>query len=227
VVAQLVERKLPKLEVAGSRPVRRFRSQPLTTPAVPLVSPAGPRLTTKRLLLRRWRADDLAPFAEINADPAVMEHFPATLSPAESAALVARIETSFDAHGYGLWAVAVPGEAPCIGFVGLKPVDLEVPFAPAVEIGWRLARPYWGRGLASEGASAAVAFGFQELDLPEIVSFTAAGNVRSRRVMERLDMRRDPVEDFDHPLLPVDHRLRRHVLYRLDRVRWRKASPLR
>ena len=175
-----------------------------------------PQLRTERLLLRRWRLEDLPPFAALNADPVVMAYFPATLSPSESAALVERIEASFEVNGFGLWAVEIPGEAACIGFVGLAPVDFDVFFAPAIEVGWRLARDFWGRGLATEAARAAVAFGFQEHGLPEVVSFTTHENARSRAVMERLGMRRDPAEDFDHPLLPADDPLCRHVLYRLN-----------
>jgi RimJ/RimL family protein N-acetyltransferase len=174
-----------------------------------------PRLQTGRLLLRRWRAQDLVPFAAMNADPVVMEHFPSTLSSTESAALAKRIEDCFEQRGYGLWAVEVPGQSP---FVGLWPVRLEVPFAPAVEVGWRLAHDFWGRGYATEAAEAAIAFGFQELGLEEIVSYTAEVNARSRRVMERLGMSHDPTEDFEHPLLPRDSRLRRHVLCRLHRA---------
>jgi RimJ/RimL family protein N-acetyltransferase len=178
---------------------------------------AGPRLKTARLLLRRWRAEDLAPLAALNADPVVMEHMPATLTEEQSTALIERIERSFEADGYGLWAVEVPGEAACIGFVGLAPVEIDVPFAPAVEVGWRLARAHWGKGYATEGARAALRFGFERRGLTEIVSFTAEVNRRSRAVMERLGMRRDPGEDFEHPQLPVGHRLRRHVLYRATR----------
>jgi RimJ/RimL family protein N-acetyltransferase len=173
-------------------------------------------LKTERLLLRRWQSEDLPALAAINADPAVMEFMPATLSRAESEALVERIEACFEARGYGLWAVELPGEASCIGFVGLSPVDLNVPFAPAVEIGWRLAHRFWGRGLATEAASRALAFGFERCDLAEIVSFTAECNTRSRRVMERLGMHRDPREDFEHPLLAPGDPLRCHVLYRLS-----------
>jgi RimJ/RimL family protein N-acetyltransferase len=176
----------------------------------------GPRLSTERLLLRRWRAEDLGPFAAMNADPVVMEHMPGPLSAAESAALVERIEAAFDANGYGLWAVEVKEEAPFVGFIGLSSVDLDMPFAPAIEVGWRLARDCWGRGIATEAASAAVAFGFRELGLVEIVSFTAAGNLRSRGVMERIGMRRDPRGDFDHPRLAAGDPLRRHVLYRIE-----------
>jgi RimJ/RimL family protein N-acetyltransferase len=184
----------------------------------------GPRLTTERLLLRRWLARDRQPFAAMNVDPEVMAHFPAPLSRAESAAMIERTEACFERRGYGLWAIEIPGEAPFIGFTGLSPVDIPVAFAPAVEIGWRLARPFWGRGLATEAAAAAIEFGFRERGLREIVSFTAVDNRRSRRVMERLGMRRDARDDFDHPLLDEADRLRPHVLYRLDAARWRDAA---
>jgi RimJ/RimL family protein N-acetyltransferase len=176
-----------------------------------------PELRTERLLLRRWRASDLEPFAAMNADAAVMEHFPAPLSAEQSDALVKRIERCFEERGYGLWAVEVLDEGVFAGFVGLEPVvDELLPFAPAVELGWRLAQPFWGRGIASETASAAVEFAFEQLALTDLVSYTAAINVRSRRVMERLGMRRDPAEDFVHPGLPARHQLAPHVLYRLD-----------
>ncbi len=176
---------------------------------------AGPSLRTARLLLRRWHPGDLELFARMNADPAVMEHFPALATRAESAEQMARIALEFERRGFGLWAVEIVGEVPFAGFVGLTEVGEDMPFAPAVEVGWRLARPYWGRGLASEAAAAALEDGFARLSLPEIVSYTAVGNSRSRRVMERLGMRRDPAEDFVHPLLGARHPLGSHVLYRI------------
>ncbi len=176
-----------------------------------------PCLRTPRLLLRRWRESDLAPFAAMNSDPVVMEHFPNTLSEDQSRALVERIERCFAQRGYGLWAVEVGQSADFIGFVGLSPVPEELPFAPAVEVGWRLARAFWGVGYATEAASAAIEFGFERLGLQEIVSFTARVNTRSRRLMERLGMSRDPSADFEHPLLPPGSRLREHVLYRVGR----------
>lgn len=179
-------------------------------------------LRTERLVLRRWRDDDLAPFAALNADPAVMEFLPAPLSRAESDAMAARIEATFDERGVGLWAVEVAGGAAAgpaagsfAGFVGLWPTSFDAHFTPAVEVGWRLARTHWGRGYATEAARTALADGFDRLALPEIVSFTALVNRRSARVMARLGMSHDPGEDFDHPRLPPGHRLRRHVLYRL------------
>jgi RimJ/RimL family protein N-acetyltransferase len=176
-------------------------------------------LHTPRLLLRRWRQADREPFATLNADPVVMEHFPAPLHREESDALVDRIESGFEERGWGLWAVEVPGAAAFVGFVGLNPATFDAPFTPAVEVGWRLAREHWGHGYATEGARAALRFGFDELAVDEIVSFTTHGNTRSRRVMERLGMRRDPADDFDNPNVPPGDPLRLHVLYRLDRAR--------
>jgi len=170
------------------------------------------------VLLRGWRADDLEPFAGLNADPRVMEHYPAPLSRAESDAMVRqRIVPALAERGYGLWAVEVPGVAPFVGFVGLQAPAFEARFTPCVEIGWRLAFPYWGCGYATEAARVALAFGFEQGGLDEIVSFTSPANRRSVAVMERLGMSYDG--EFEHPRLPPGHRLRRHVLYRLSRPR--------
>ena len=178
----------------------------------------APTLHTRRLILRPWREADLGPFAAMNADPAVMEFFPRPLDREESDLAVARIREHFDRHGFGPWAVEVPGIADFIGFVGLAVVSrFEAPFTPAVEVGWRLARAHWGRGYATEAARAALAFGFDELELDEIVSFTVPANVRSRAVMERLGMTHSPDDDFDHPAIPEGHPMRRHVLYRARR----------
>ena len=171
-------------------------------------------LTTPRLCLRRWRPADLEPFAALNADPAVMEWYPQRLDREETRAMIGRIEAGFERHGFGLWAVEVPGVAEFVGYVGLSVPGYETAFTPCVEVGWRLASAHWGQGYATEAARAALAYGFETLGLREIVSFTVPANVRSRAVMERLGMRRDPAEDFDHPLLPEGHPLRRHVLYR-------------
>lgn len=178
---------------------------------------AVPELRTPRLRLRGLRADDLAPFAAMNADPRVMEHLPAPLSRLESDELAARVAAGFAVHGFGLWAVETIGEreAPFIGLTGLDRPSFDAPFGPCVEVAWRLAAEHWGRGYATEAARAALRFGFEELGLPEIVAFTVPANRRSRRVMEKLGMRRDPADDFDHPRLPEGHPLRRHVLYRV------------
>ncbi len=176
---------------------------------------SGPVLKTERLVLRPWRDTDLAPFAAMNADPEVMRHFPALLSREQSDALVARIRDRFATRGWAQWAVEVPGVLPFAGFIGLSVPSFEAPFMPSVEIGWRLARECWGKGYATEGAKASLAYGFGTLKLPEIVSFTVVANQPSRRVMERLGMRHDPDGDFDHPSIAEGHPMRRHVLYRL------------
>ncbi|HJR26869.1 MAG TPA: GNAT family N-acetyltransferase [Acidimicrobiales bacterium] len=178
---------------------------------------APDELRTGRLLLRRWRAADREPFAVLNADPVVMEHFPSTLTRAESDAFVDRIAACFQDHAYGLWALEVLGTGRFIGYTGLWPAAFEAPFTPAVEVGWRLAQHAWGRGYAPEAARAAVADGFERLGLDEIVSFTSTTNASSQRVMQKLGMTHDPAEDFDHPNVPTGHRIRRHVLYRLPR----------
>jgi RimJ/RimL family protein N-acetyltransferase len=168
------------------------------------------------VLLRRWRGDDdIAALAAINADPRVMENFVSTQTRAETASMVERFEDDFARLGYGAWAVELPGQAPLIGFIGLVPVGPPLPFAPAVEVGWRLDAAHWGQGLAHEGAVLALAFAFDELGLDEVVATTAAVNTRSWRLMDRLGMRRDHDGDFVHPLVPVGHRLGPHVLYRL------------
>jgi RimJ/RimL family protein N-acetyltransferase len=151
----------------------------------------------------------------LNADPRVMEFFPAVLSRAESDQLAAGIERHFEQHGFGLWAVEVPNIAAFVGFIGLSVPGFTAHFTPCVEVGWRLSAEHWDRGYATEGARAVVAFGLETLGLPEIVSFTVPDNVRSRRVMDRIGMVSDPADDFDHPGLPAGHPLRRHVLYRI------------
>jgi len=174
----------------------------------------APSLRTDRLILRRWLPADRQPFAALNADPEVMQHYPGVLSRPESDALADRIEAHFAAHGFGLWAVELAGGAPFVGYVGLAIPRFQAPFMPCVEIGWRLARAHWGQGYATQAARAAMAFGFEVLRLPELVSFTVPANLRSRQVMERLGMTHDRRDDFLHPALPEGHPLRPHVLYR-------------
>lgn len=173
-----------------------------------------PELRTDRLLLRGWRAADREPFAALNADPDVVEFLNGPLTRAQSDAMVDRIETSWATRGYGLWAVEVIGGPGFIGYVGLWDALFEAPFTPAVEVGWRLARSAWGHGYATEAARAALGYSDVALGLPEVLSFTAAANLRSRAVMERIGMTRDPDGDFDHPAVPEGSPVRRHVLYR-------------
>ncbi|WP_204101545.1 GNAT family N-acetyltransferase [Occallatibacter savannae] len=167
--------------------------------------------------MRRPREEDRAPFARMNADPRVMEFFPGTLSREESDALMDRIEAHQAERGFSWCAAELCETGQFIGFIGLSVPRFEAAFTPCVEVGWRLAAEHWGRGLATEGARAVVKYGFEDVGIGEIVSFTTVGNMRSRRVMEKIGMTRDPADDFDHPALPEGHPLRRHVLYRLQR----------
>jgi RimJ/RimL family protein N-acetyltransferase len=176
-------------------------------------------LRTPRLLLREWREADIEPFAALSADPEVMRHLVPFPDHAAMGAWVAGIRAHWREHGFGQWAVEIPGEAPFIGVIGLAHVRWQLPFTPAVEAAWRLARPYWGKGYALEAARAAVDDGFGRLHLDEIVAFTVPPNQASQRVTQRLGMTRDPADDFDfeHPRMPPGHPLRRHVLYRIRR----------
>ena len=180
-------------------------------------------ITTPRLVLRQWRPDDLGPFAALNADPEVMRYFPAPLTSEQSDQFAAHVEATIARQGWGLWAVEVAGGAPFIGFVGLNRPRFDAHFTPAVEVGWRLDRRYWGHGYATEAATASLTFGFDQLHCDEIVSFTATVNDASRRVMQRLGMGHDPADDFDHPAVP-EGPLRRHVLFRMARTDCRGTS---
>jgi RimJ/RimL family protein N-acetyltransferase len=171
-------------------------------------------LETPRLRLRGWQESDREPFRQINADPRVMEFFAAPLSPEESDAIILRNQTHAAQHGFGFFAVEFRDTGELIGLAGLSHVPFEAHFTPCVEIGWRLAAAYWNRGLATEAARECLRFAFEELALSEVVAFTVPANQRSRRVMEKLGMTRNPADDFDHPRLPEGHPLRRHVLYR-------------
>jgi len=181
-------------------------------------------LTTARLRLRLWRDEDFEPFAALNADPRVREFFPSLQTHQESAESMRYIDDHFRRHGFGLWAVEVIGAAPFIGFIGLSVPSFEAPFMPCVELGYRLAFEHWDRGYATEGSRAAIAFGFATLGLAQIVAMTAVGNRRSRRVMERVGMKHNAADDFDHPNIAAGHPLRRHVLYRLTAPDWASDS---
>jgi len=173
-----------------------------------------PDLRTTRLLLRPWRSEDRDALAAMNADPRVMEYFPKTMTLEESQAMFDRFHAHVDEHGFGIWAVEIPGVAACAGFLGLWRPKFVTHFTPCVEMGWRLAAAHWNRGYATEGAKAAMTYGFESLALDELVAFTAVENVRSRRVMEKLGMTWNPADDFDHPNMPEGHPVRRQVLYR-------------
>ncbi|MFY9268602.1 MAG: GNAT family N-acetyltransferase [Candidatus Manganitrophaceae bacterium] len=174
---------------------------------------------TDRLRFRQWCAADREPFAALNADPKVMEFYPAPLGRAESDAMASRCETLIAERGWGFWAVEIKNTHGFIGFVGLHIPAPELPFSPCVEVGWRLAAKHWGKGFATEAARGALHIGFERLGLAEIVSFTSAINLRSRAVMLKLGMR-ETEETFEHPNVPVSSVLRQHCLYRLSNSQW-------
>ena len=176
---------------------------------------AATEITTERLKLREWRSSDRDEFARMNADPEVTRHFPAPLSRQQSDTMAQRIVDHIAKNQFGLWAVEVLGGAPFIGFIGLCIPRFEAHFTPCVEIGWRLAKEHWQQGFATEGARACIQFGFDKLQLDEIVAMTIPANRPSRRVMEKLGMSHNPADDFDHPLVDPDSPMYRHVLYRL------------
>jgi RimJ/RimL family protein N-acetyltransferase len=178
---------------------------------------------TGRLLLRRWRDADRAPFAAHNADPEVMRYFASTLDRAASDATVDRILAHWELHGWGPWAAELRSTGEFIGFLGLLVPRFPLPGNPGVEVGWRLGRAHWGHGYATEGARAALELGFGELGLQEIVAVTALGNVRSRAVMERLGLH-DANLEFDHPGVPEGNAVRRHCLYRIEKAEWDSRS---
>ncbi len=186
---------------------------------------SAPELRTERLRLRRWRTSDHEPFARLNGDPEVMDHFPSTLEEVQSNVMAELLDAGLAERDYGLWAVEVVEGPDFIGFVGLSSPTWSASFTPCVEIGWRLDKPHWGNGYASEAAREVLRYAFEELQLDEIVSFTSLTNLPSLAVMERIGMTRDPAEDFDHPNLVAGDPLRRHLLSRISAVDWREARP--
>ncbi|MDJ1482957.1 GNAT family N-acetyltransferase [Cytophagaceae bacterium YF14B1] len=172
-------------------------------------------LVTDRLLLRKWMEKDIKPFVEMNQDPEVMKYFPKTLSEKETLSFVERITTHFDKHHFGLFVLEDKASTEFVGFTGLMIPSFESDFIPCVEIGWRLRKEFWGKGIATEAANACLKFGFETLNLDKIVSFTAKLNTRSEKVMQRLGM--SYVKDFDHPKVDKDSMLCRHVLYELTK----------
>jgi RimJ/RimL family protein N-acetyltransferase len=179
------------------------------------MTPRFDEVRTDRLLMRRWRYGDLAPFAALNGDPETMVYFPATLDRAASDAFVERIEARFEQQGYGLWALELTATGEFIGYTGLNPMPDGVPGAGGMEVGWRLARHAWHHGFATEAARAAVAVAFDGAGLAELWSMTAVLNEPSQAVMRRIGM--TEVATFDHPRVPEGSDLRSHVLYHLAR----------
>lgn len=168
-----------------------------------------PQLESARLVLRQWHDDDLREFAALCADPQVMRYFPAPLTRLEAAALIGRIRGHFNEYGFGLWALERKDSGAFIGMTGLLHVSFDADFAPAVEIGWRLARRHWGLGFASEAAWTCLRCAFAQLRLDEVVSFTSESNLPSQKVMQAVGMLQDPSGSFEHPRLPAGHPLRR------------------
>ena len=177
-------------------------------------------LETDRLLLRTWDDHDLQPMLAINQDPKVMEYFPELQNLEATKKLIIRINNHFEKYGYTVYATERKDSSECIGFIGLFTPEFESHFTPTTEIGWRLSSKHWGQGFATEGAQAVLDYAFKELKIPEIVSFTAAGNAKSIRVMEKIGLQHNENDDFDHPKLDDDSPLKRHVLYRLRREKY-------
>lgn len=177
---------------------------------------------TERLLLRQWQVSDREPFAALNIDPRVMEFYPAPLGPTASDSMANSFQSFIAERGWDFWAVELQETGQFIGFVGLHIPIPELPFSPCIEIGWRLAYQYWGEGYATEAGRGSLRVGFELLGLPEIVSFTTVGNLRSRAVMEKLHMRE--AMNFVHPAIPVDDKHRQHCLYRLSNEEWKTLA---
>ena len=178
-------------------------------------------IQTPRLMLRPWKAEDLPAFRALNADPDVMRHFPSVLTAEESDTLAASIQTRTRNQGFGLLALEIPGVTAFAGFVGLNVPSFD---SSLVEIGWRLHKKCWGHGFATEAAAAVMEVGFSRLGMKSICSFTAVVNTSSERVMQRLGMEHRPEKDFNHPALPPDHRLARHIFYLMTAARWQEEK---
>lgn len=179
-------------------------------------------IRTERLILRQWDQEDIQPFSQMCSDKDVMEFFPKLLTAEESYTMGRRIQSLIAELGWGFWAVELPGQSKFIGFVGLHTPKESMPFSPCVEVGWRLAKPYWGMGYATEAAKASLRYAFTHLGLEEVVSFTTAHNMRSQAVMKKIGMSYDC--NFKHPDLESSHPLCEHVLYKINRGQWERHS---
>jgi RimJ/RimL family protein N-acetyltransferase len=175
-------------------------------------------LETERLILRPYSETDREDFAALNGDPQVGAWLAGILDRSQSDALMDRINTHIADNGFGLWGLALKDENRIVGFCGLTTVKVgALPVGPCIEMGWRLMPHLWGHGLASEGAHAALQWGFTHLKTEEVLAFTATTNLASQGVMRKIGMVADPARDFDHPSLSPDHPLRRHVVYAAHR----------
>jgi len=173
------------------------------------------RLETERVVLRQWRSDDHAKFASMNADTDVMRYFPSLLSREESDTLSKKFEDLIAKNGWGFWVAERKSDSVFIGLVGLNLVD-DLPISKCIEVGWRLAKGYWGEGYATEAAAASLHFAFSHLQQERVAAFTAVANTRSRKVMSRLGMK-DRKQNFLHPRVSQSSGLQEHVHYEIDR----------
>jgi len=180
-------------------------------------------LETQRLKLRQWCKSDLPLFATMNADPQVMAYYPNTLSGTESNTMANKLKSLIVERTWGFWAVEIKTNKTFIGFVGLHQPTFDLPVTPCVEIAWRLGKEHWGRGYATEAAHAALNFAFDVLTLNEVYSFTSVANEKSSAVMERLNMQ-NMKSNFEHPIIPENHPLREHVLYKMTAEQWRNNA---
>lgn len=180
-------------------------------------------LKTERLLLRQWKDEDVVLFSKMNADPMVMEYYPSTLDEEQSDTMANKIKSLIAEKGWGFWAVELHNEKRFIGFVGLHEPTYELPVTPCVEIGWRLDKNYWGKGYATEAANESLKFAFEELELNEVYSFASVANEKSWRVMQRLGMK-NTHSNFEHPIIPENHPLREHVLYKITKEQYKKSQ---
>jgi len=181
-------------------------------------------IETDRLILRTWRDEDLESMFAINQDPKVMEYFPSLQDLDMTKNFIDKVNAHFENHGYSLYATVRKDTNEFIGFIGLLIAEFESHFTPATEIGWRLSSNHWGQGFATEGAKAVLDYAFRELKIPEIVSFTAASNAKSIRVMQKIGLQHNEANDFDHPKLDDESPLKRHVLYRLIREKYTQGE---
>ncbi len=184
------------------------------------------KIESPRLILRSWKESDIAPFASMNQDPKVMEFFLSISSPEESEAMANRFQKQIDDKGYGPWAVELKSTGEFIGFIGLLIVAPHFHFAPAIEAGWRLSQKHWGQGLATEGAIEVLQIAFEDLNLEEVVSMTAALNLPSQRVMQKIGMNHLAADDFNHPKIEQNHPLCKHVLFRAKREIWSAPNSM-
>ena len=171
-------------------------------------------IETKHLILRSWKSEDAETYFQINQDPKVIALLRGPLTMQQARDFIHATNAHEQKHGYALWAACLKDNGEVMGFIGLNSLPWDAHFTPAVEIAWRLGSAYWNKGYATEGAKAALQYGFNQCQLKEIVSFTVPANVRSIRVMEKIGLEHDPDGDFPHPNLPDNHPLSKHVLYR-------------